>query len=57
MERGEYYLLVLFATLGMQVMISANHLLTLYLGLELLSLAIYALVALTAIRRRRPKRR
>ena len=46
MERGEYYLLVLFATLGMQVMISANHLLTLYLGLELLSLAIYALVAL-----------
>ena len=45
-ERGEYYLLVLFATLGMQVMISANHLLTLYLGLELLSLAIYALVAL-----------
>ena len=46
LERGEYYLLVLFATLGMQVMISANHFLTLYLGLELLSLAIYALVAL-----------
>ncbi|MDP3289062.1 MAG: NADH-quinone oxidoreductase subunit N, partial [Methyloversatilis sp.] len=46
MERGEYYLLVLFATLGMQVMISANHFLTLYLGLELLSLALYALVAL-----------
>jgi NADH-quinone oxidoreductase subunit N len=46
MERGEYYLLVLFATLGMQVMISANHFLTLYLGLELLSLSIYALVAL-----------
>ncbi|WP_018411427.1 NADH-quinone oxidoreductase subunit NuoN [Methyloversatilis thermotolerans] len=46
LERGEYYLLVLFATLGMQVMISANHFLTLYLGLELLSLAVYALVAL-----------
>lgn len=46
LERGEYYLLVLFATLGMQVMISSNHFLTLYLGLELLSLAIYALVAL-----------
>lgn len=46
LERGEYYLLVLFATLGMQVMISANHFLTLYLGLELLSLSIYALVAL-----------
>ncbi|MBU0603724.1 MAG: NADH-quinone oxidoreductase subunit NuoN [Gammaproteobacteria bacterium] len=46
MERGEYYLLVLFATLGMQVMISSNHFLTLYLGLEMLSLAIYALVAL-----------
>lgn len=46
LERGEYYLLLLFATLGMQVMISANHFLTLYLGLELLSLSIYALVAL-----------
>ncbi len=39
-------MLVLFATLGMMVMISANHLLTLYLGLELLSLSLYALVAL-----------
>ncbi len=46
MERGESSLLVLFATLGMQVMISSNHFLTLYLGLEMLSLAIYALVAL-----------
>jgi NADH-quinone oxidoreductase subunit N len=46
MYRGEFYVLVLFATLGMMVMISANHLLTLYLGLELLTLSLYALVAL-----------
>jgi NADH-quinone oxidoreductase subunit N len=38
--------LVLFATLGMMVMISANHFLTVYLGLELLSLSLYALVAM-----------
>jgi NADH-quinone oxidoreductase subunit N len=46
MYRGEFFVLVLFATLGMMVMISANHLLTLYLGLELLTLSLYALVAL-----------
>jgi len=46
MFRGEFFVLVLFATLGMMVMISASHLLTLYLGLELLSLALYAMVAL-----------
>jgi NADH-quinone oxidoreductase subunit N len=44
--RGEFFALVLFATLGMMVMISANHLLTLYLGLELLTLSLYAMVAL-----------
>jgi NADH-quinone oxidoreductase subunit N len=44
--RGEFFSLSLFATLGMMVMISANHFLTLYLGLELLSLSLYALVAL-----------
>lgn len=44
--RGEYFALLLFAVLGMMVMISASHLLTLYLGLELLSLALYAMVAL-----------
>ena len=44
--RGEYFVLALFATLGMMVMISANHFLTLYLGLELMSLCLYALVAL-----------
>ncbi|MDH4216113.1 MAG: NADH-quinone oxidoreductase subunit NuoN [Gallionella sp.] len=43
---GEFMVLALFATLGMMVMISANHFLTLYLGLEVLSLSLYAMVAL-----------
>ncbi|MGB5210187.1 MAG: NADH-quinone oxidoreductase subunit NuoN [Gammaproteobacteria bacterium] len=43
--KGEYYLLGLFATLGMMVIISAHSMLTLYLGLELLSLCLYAMVA------------
>lgn len=45
LHRGEYYLLGLFALLGIMVMISANSLLTMYLGLETLSLSLYALVA------------
>ena len=43
--RGEFYVLGLFATLGMMVLVSAASLLTLYLGLELLSLCLYAMVA------------
>jgi NADH-quinone oxidoreductase subunit N len=43
--RGEFYVLGLFAVLGMLVLVSAHSLLTLYLGLELLSLSLYALVA------------
>lgn len=43
---GEFMVLALFAVLGMNVMISANNFVTLYLGLELLSLALYAMVAL-----------
>ena len=43
--KGEYYVLGLFAVLGMMVMISSNSFLTIYLGLELLSLSLYALVA------------
>ena len=43
---GEFMVLALFSLLGMNVMISANHFLTLYLGLELLSLSLYAMVAL-----------
>jgi NADH-quinone oxidoreductase subunit N len=46
LHRGEYFSLTLFATLGMMVMISSNHFLSLYLGLELLSLSLYAMVAL-----------
>jgi NADH-quinone oxidoreductase subunit N len=44
--RGETFVLILFALLGMQVLISANNFLTLYLGLELMSLSLYALVAM-----------
>ena len=44
--KGEFFALVLFAVLGMMVMISAHSMLTIYLGLELLSLSLYALVAL-----------
>ena len=44
--RGEYFVLGLFAVLGMLVLVSAGSFLTLYLGLELLSLSLYALVAL-----------
>ncbi len=43
--KGEYYVLGLFAVLGMMVMVSAQSFLTAYLGLELLSLSLYALVA------------
>jgi NADH-quinone oxidoreductase subunit N len=43
---GEFYLLVLFATLGMMLLVSAGSLITAYLGLELLALSSYALVAL-----------
>lgn len=44
--KGEFYTLSLFGLLGIMVMISAASLLTLYLGLELLALSTYALVAL-----------
>jgi NADH-quinone oxidoreductase subunit N len=46
MLRGEFFGLALFATLGMMIMISANHLLVLYLGLELMMLSLYSMVAL-----------
>jgi len=44
--RGEYYVLALTALLGIFVLVSANSLLTVYLGVELLALSVYALVAL-----------
>ncbi len=46
MRKGEFYLLALFALLGQMVMISANNLLVIYVGLELLSLSLYAMAAL-----------
>ncbi len=46
MLKGEFYMLALFVLLGISVMCSANHFLVLYLGLELMSLSLYALCAL-----------
>lgn len=43
---SEFYILAMFATIGMLVLISANSLLTVYLGLELLSLSLYSMVAM-----------
>jgi len=43
---GEFYVLALFAGLGQMIMISGSHFLTIYLGVELMSLSLYALVAL-----------
>ena len=44
--QGEYYALGLMSVAGMLIMTCSGHLLTLYLGLELMSLALYAMVAL-----------
>ncbi len=45
MFRGEFYAMVLFGLLGMMIMVSGQSLLTIYMGLELLSLCLYSLVA------------
>src|SRR3546814_12169350 len=45
MARFEYPLLIVFATVGMLLMISANDLIALYLGLELQNLSLYVLAA------------
>lgn len=42
---GEYYVLMLFAMLGMMLMVSSNNFVTMYLGLELMALCVYVLVA------------
>jgi NADH-quinone oxidoreductase subunit N len=44
--RGDFYLLGMFSLLGQLIMISGNNFLTLYLGLELMSLSLYAVIAL-----------
>ena len=46
MLKGEFYTLTLFVLLGISVMCSANNFLVVYLGLELMSLSLYALTAL-----------
>jgi NADH-quinone oxidoreductase subunit N len=46
MLKGELYTLSLFSLLGISIMVSGNNLLTLYLGLEVMSLSLYSLVAL-----------
>lgn len=43
---GEFYILSLFSLLGQMIMISSNNFLSIYLGLELMSLSLYALAAL-----------
>ena len=45
-QTGEFYAIFLFSVLGMMVMISADNMLVLYVGLELFSLALYGLIAL-----------
>ncbi len=44
--KGEFFVLGLFAVLGMMILVSGYNMLTLYLGLELLSLSLYAMVAM-----------
>lgn len=46
LNKGEFYLLGMFGLLGMMIMMSANSLLTMYLGLEMMALSLYALVAI-----------
>ncbi len=46
MLKGEFFMLALFVLLGISVMCSANNFLVVYLGLELMSLSLYALTAL-----------
>ena len=44
--RGEFFTLGLFGVLGMFVMVSAHNFITMYLGLEIMSLAMYAMIAM-----------
>lgn len=43
---GEYYSLLLFGVLGMMIMVSSNHFVTIFIGLELMSISIYVLCGL-----------
>jgi NADH-quinone oxidoreductase subunit N len=46
MIKGEYYALLLFGILGMMIMVSSNHFVTIFIGLEVMSIAIYVLCGL-----------
>ena len=46
MIKGEYYSLLLFGILGMMIMVSSNHFITVFIGLELMSISIYVLCGL-----------
>jgi NADH-quinone oxidoreductase subunit N len=46
MIKGEYYSLLLFGTLGMMLMVSSKHFVTIFIGLEVMSIAIYVLCGL-----------
>lgn len=50
LNRGEYYVLMLFVTAGGMVMATSNDLITIFLGLELLSLSLYVLAAFNRAR-------
>src|SRR5207249_10427278 len=51
-QHGEYYALILFATVGMMFLGSGYDLITLYIALELMALTFYVLVAFTKRQRR-----
>lgn len=46
MVKGEYYSLLLFGVLGMMIMVSSNHFITIFIGLEVMSIAVYVLCGL-----------
>jgi NADH-quinone oxidoreductase subunit N len=50
MQHGEYYALILFATLGMMIMASGAELITIFLGVELMSMSLYVLAGYTRAR-------
>ncbi|MFZ5572943.1 MAG: NADH-quinone oxidoreductase subunit N [Thermodesulfobacteriota bacterium] len=50
MQHGEYFALILFATIGMMIMASGAELITIFLGIELMSLSLYALAGYTRTR-------
>lgn len=51
-DKGEYYILIVFATIGMTLMASANDLIIVFLGIELMSLCLYILVGFFRVRDR-----